>query len=201
MSIAGARPHWNNWRVDGITVNDYMNAAPGNALGVSLAVDAIEEFTVVTNNYSAAYGRTGGGMLNAITLSGTNEFHGTAFEFLRNSKLDARNFFAPATIPAFRRNRFGGSTGARIIRDKTFAFANYEGLRHLYGDVLLATAPSPAIRNGYTCKSPTDTTADCSTSGINALKPITVSPAVKPYLGLWGPVNFGLLGPTGNSWY
>ena len=93
MSIDGARPTQNSYRLNGVLVNDYSNAGPGNALGQNLGVDAIQEFSVLTSNYSSEYGFTSGGVINAITRSGTNTFHGSAYEFLRNNALDARNFF------------------------------------------------------------------------------------------------------------
>src|SRR5438105_6055599 len=95
LTISGARPQQNNYRLDGVSLNDYANGAPGSVLGGSLGVDAIQEFSVLTSNYSAEYGKTSGGVVNAITRSGTNSFHGSAYEFLRNSALDARNFFDP----------------------------------------------------------------------------------------------------------
>src|SRR5487761_1719876 len=126
ISIAGGKPVQNNYRLDGISLNDYANGGPGSVLGVSLGVDAIQEFSVITSNYSAAYGRTSGGVINAITRSGTNQFHGSAYEFIRNSSLDARNFFdylpAPQRNPPFRRNQFGVSGGGPIRKDKTFIF-------------------------------------------------------------------------------
>src|SRR5487761_41001 len=85
ITVAGARPEQNNYRLDGISINDYDNSAPGSVLGGDLGVDAIQEFSVLTSNYSAEYGRTSGGVVNAITRSGTNQFHGAAYEFLRNS--------------------------------------------------------------------------------------------------------------------
>src|ERR1700730_16476363 len=93
LTISGARPQQNNYRLDGISLNDYANGAPGSVLGGSLGVDAIQEFSVLTSNYSAEYGKTSGGVVNAITRSGTIGFHGSVYEFLRNSALDARNFF------------------------------------------------------------------------------------------------------------
>src|SRR5581483_5527885 len=113
LTISGARPQQNNYRLDGISLNDYANGAPGSVLGGSLGVDAIQEFSVLTTNYSADYGKTSGGVVNAITRSGTNRFHGSAYEFLRNSALDARNFFDGSTIPPFKRNQFGGAIGDR----------------------------------------------------------------------------------------
>jgi len=96
MSIDGNRPTQNTYRRNGLIVNDYSNAGPGNVLGGNLGVDAIQEFSVITSNYSAEYGYTSGGVVNAVTKSGTNQFHGTAFEFIRNDVIDAANFFENA---------------------------------------------------------------------------------------------------------
>src|SRR5947209_2428693 len=93
LTISGARPQQNNYRLDGVSLNDYANGAPGSVLGGNLGVDAIQEFSVLTSNYSAEYGKTSGGVVNAITRSGTNQLHGSVYEFLRNSRLDARNYF------------------------------------------------------------------------------------------------------------
>jgi hypothetical protein len=98
VTISGARPTQNNYRLDGISINDYANGAPGSVLGGNLGVDAIQEFSVLTGNYSAEYGKTSGGVVNAITRSGTNQFHGNAYEFIRNSALDARNFLTSGPI-------------------------------------------------------------------------------------------------------
>src|SRR5205085_5902651 len=127
-SISGGRPSDNAFRIDGLVVNDYANGGPGSALRVNLGVDAIREFSVLTNNYSAEYGRGSGGIVNAITKSGTNGFHGSAYEFVRNSAFDARNFFDTATIPPFHRDQYGGAVGGPIRKDKTFFFTNYEKL-------------------------------------------------------------------------
>ena len=116
ITVSGARPQQNNYRLDGISINDYSNGAPGSVVGLNLGVDAIQEFSVVTSNYSAEYGRTSGGVINAVSRAGTNNFHGSVYEFLRNSALDARNFFDLATIPAFKRNQFGASAGGPIVR-------------------------------------------------------------------------------------
>jgi len=116
MSISGARPQQNNYRLDGISLNDYANGAPGSVLGGNLGVDAIQEFSVLTSNYSAEYGKTSGGVVNAITRSGTNTFHGSGYEFLRNSALDAANFFEAGQRSPFKRNQFGGAIGGPIIR-------------------------------------------------------------------------------------
>ena len=150
LTISGARPQQNNYRLDGVSLNDYANGAPGSVLGGSLGVDAIEEFSVISSNYSAEYGKTSGGVVNAITRSGTNAIHGNAYEFLRNSKLDAKNYFDDPTlpIPPFKRNQFGGTIGGPIIKDHTFFFADYEGIRQSKGITTVATVPSAAARNG-----------------------------------------------------
>src|SRR4029077_20380765 len=129
LTISGARPQQNNYRLDGVSLNDYANGAPGSVLGGNLGVDAIQEFSVLTSNYSAEYGKTSGGVVNAITRSGTNTFHGSAYEFLRNSALDAANFFEAGKRTPFKRNQFGGAIGGPIIKNRTFFLADYEGIR------------------------------------------------------------------------
>ncbi len=145
ISISGARPDQNSYRLDGISINDYSNGAPGSVLGDNLGIDAVEQVSVLGSNYPAEYGRTSGGVINAVTRSGNNAFHGTVYEFLRNSALDARNFFDGARIPPFKRNQFGGSAGLPIKRDRTFIFGDYEGLRQSLGVTTVDTVPSPAV--------------------------------------------------------
>jgi hypothetical protein len=150
LTISGARPQQNNYRLDGISLNDYANGAPGSVLGGNLGVDAIQEFSVLTSNYSAEYGKTSGGVVNAITRSGTNEFHGSVYEFVRNSALDARNYFEDPTLgkAPFQRNQFGGGIGGPIVKNKTFFFADYEGIRQSKGIPNKDFVPSPEIRQG-----------------------------------------------------
>ncbi|HKV37577.1 MAG TPA: carboxypeptidase regulatory-like domain-containing protein [Blastocatellia bacterium] len=147
MTVDGNRPTQNVYRLNGVIVNDYSNAGPGNVLGGNLGVDAVQEFSVLTTNYSAEYGFTSGGVINAVTKSGTNQFHGSAFEFLRNSALDASNFFE-TTKGQFRRNQFGGSLGGPIKKDKIFVFGAYEGLRQSKAIPLTAKVLSPNARLG-----------------------------------------------------
>src|SRR5713226_3327032 len=130
LSNGGHRANENTYRVNGITINDYSNGAPGGATGINLGVDGIQEFSVLTSNYTAEYGRTSGAVINAITKSGVNRFHGTGFFFDRDKIFDARNFFDPAgPIPPFRRIQFGGSGGTAIVKDETFVYGTYEGVR------------------------------------------------------------------------
>ena len=149
MAVAGARPSENNYRLNGIGVNDYANTTPGNALGTNLGVEAVAEFSVLTNSYSAEYGRTSGGVVNAITRSGTNQIRGTVFEFHRNSVMDARDYFDRGDQPPpFHRNQFGIAFGGPLVRNRTFWFADYEGLRELLGQTTISTVPSEAARQG-----------------------------------------------------
>ena len=180
ISVSGGRPQQNNYLLDGITINDYANAAPGSVLGLDLGADAVEEFSVVTSNYPATYGRSSGGVINAVTRSGSNAFHGTIYEFLRNSALDARNFF-DVTKPPFRRNQFGASAGAPIQKDRTFVFANYEGLRQSLGTTQVDTVLSLAARSGQL------------SSGN-----VTVDSRVLPYLAFY-PLPNGRILPPGDT--
>jgi hypothetical protein len=147
ISVSGARPDQNNYRLDGVSINDYSNGAPGSVLGSTLGVDAVEQFEVLGSNYPSGYGRTSGGVIEAVTRSGTNAFHGNLYEFLRNSALDARNFF-DGKIPPFKRNQFGGTAGGPIQKNRTFFFADYEGLRQSLGVTHVDTVPSAAAREG-----------------------------------------------------
>ncbi|PYX48295.1 MAG: hypothetical protein DMG79_12115, partial [Acidobacteria bacterium] len=184
LTISGARPQQNNYRLDGVSLNDYANGAPGSVLGGSLGVDAIEEFSVITSNYEADYGKTSGGVVNAITRSGTNQIHGSAYEFLRNSKLDALNYFDVGKIPPFKRNQFGGAIGGPIVKDHTFFFADYEGVRRSKGITTVATVPSAAARGGTLCSSPDPGSACTPTS-------VTVDPAVQAYFTFYHLPNQG----------
>ena len=160
LSNSGHRANENAYRVNGISINDYSNAAPGGATGVNLGVDAIQEFSVLTNGYTAEYGRTSGAVITAITKSGNNEFHGTAFGFDRNSVFDARNFFDKAIIPPFRRVQYGAAAGGPIVKNRTFIFGAYEGIRQSSSSSGTIRVPDAASR-------------------------AQAVPAIVPYLALW----------------
>ncbi|PYS29980.1 MAG: TonB-dependent receptor, partial [Acidobacteria bacterium] len=150
ISINGARPEQNNFLLDGTDINNVYNKTPGSVGGVLLGVEAVLEFQVLTNAYSAEFGRSAGGVINAVTRSGENTIHGSAFEFLRNSALDAKNFFDPLSnpIPPFKRNQFGATVGGPIRRDKTFFFGAYEGLIERLGITGLTSVPDENARQG-----------------------------------------------------
>jgi hypothetical protein len=185
LSVSGGRPQQNNYLLDGISINDYTNQAPGSVLGGNLGVDAVSEFSVLTSNQGAEYGRTSGGVISAITRTGTNRFHGSAYEFLRNSALDARNYFDPPTIAPFRRNQFGVSGGGPLQKDKTFIFADYEGLRQSLGLSTVDNVPSLTARNGMICNAP-----DCTT-----MTKVGVDPLVAPYLNFYPKPNGAVICP------
>ena len=180
FSVGGSKAHSNLFLLDG---SEMLGAgthslSPGSVLGKSFGVDAIQEFTVLTANYSAAYGKRNGGVVNMITRPGTNQFHGSGYEFLRNDDLDARNFFDPTPQPAeFRRNQFGGSIGGPVRQDKTFFFATYEGLREALGETNIAVVPDNNARQGLI--------PDPANPG--QLRNVGVAPQVRPYI----PILFG----------
>jgi len=146
FSVDGQRAERNNFSLDGVTIMEPF----AYSITVDPSLDAIQEFRVVENSYSAAQGITSGGQVEIVTRSGTNLFSGTAYEYLRNSALDARNFFDdPALpIPPYRQNQFGGSLGGPIRRDRTFFFTNYEGLRIYQGITNTTLLPTAAERSG-----------------------------------------------------
>jgi hypothetical protein len=157
LTISGQRTTNNNYRLDGVSVNDYANSGPGNVIGAALGVDAIQEFSVLTGGFSAEYGKATGGVVNAITKSGTNSFHGDVYEFIRNSALDSRDYFsrsADTPLAQFRRNQFGVAAGGPIIKDKTFIFGDYEGFRQAKGITTTVTVPSDAAREGNLVSGP-----------------------------------------------
>jgi hypothetical protein len=180
LSNGGHRANENSYRVNGISINDYSNSAPGGATGVNLGVDGVQEFSVLTSNYTADYGRTSGAVINAITKSGTDQLHGTAYLFDRDSIFDARNFFDGPKIPTFHRTQFGASGGTAIIKNKTFVFANYEGIRQDSSSSGTIHVPSQEARGGMLCVPSPDGSNPCA-----SLTPVTVNPQIVPYLALW----------------
>jgi hypothetical protein len=147
MTISGGRPTENNYLLNGVSINDYANSAPGSALGSNLGVDAIQEFSVLTSTFPAQFGKSSGGIINAVTRSGANAMHGSLYYFIRNSALDARNSFDVTHSPLpFRRNQFGGSAGGPIKKNKTFWFADYEQIKESLSSTVLANTPTPLAR-------------------------------------------------------
>ncbi|CAN5771714.1 hypothetical protein BH20ACI3_BH20ACI3_32590 [soil metagenome] len=143
FSVNGQRITSNNHLLDGVNnVEPFSGAAM-----VVPSPDALREFRILTNAYTAEFGRAGGSIVTVITKSGSNDYHGSAFEFLRNDYFDARNFFSPR-VPALKQHQFGGTFGGRIIRDRTFFFGSYEGFRQTKGVPASTSVPSLLVRQG-----------------------------------------------------
>ncbi len=162
FSVSGNRPQQNLFLLNGV---EYSGAAennmqPGGASGELLGVDAVREFNVQRDNYSAEFGKRPGGQVIIVTQSGSNQWHGSAFEFLRNNALDAKNFFDQGSAPPFQRNQFGVAFGGPVRNDKTFFFANYEGLRQNLHQTSVAFVPDANAR-------------------------LLAAPSVQPLLNLW----------------
>ncbi len=190
FSVSGRRPQDNLFLLNGIeyTGASLINVTPGGTSGQLLGVDAVREFNVVSDTYGANYGKRDGAQVSIVTTSGTNQLHGSAFEFLRNSALDARNYFDQATIPEFQRNQFGAALGGPIKKDKAFLFGNYEGFRQNWGLSAVTLVPDNEARLGYLpCGQVTPAPNPCASSG---LANVGVNSAVAPLLNLW-PVQNG----------
>jgi hypothetical protein len=174
VSIGGNRPNANYFLLDGITDTD----PTFNTLNLSPSPDAVQEFKVQTGSYSAEMGGAGGGQINIVTRAGTNQFHGTAYEFLRNGAMDAHTFGDMGGSKFLVQNNFGASLGGPIAHTKTFFFVNYEGLRHSKADAMMDTVPTPAeisgdfSQSGTTVYNPFSTHANPS---FDPTKPISPS--------------------------
>jgi Carboxypeptidase regulatory-like domain/TonB dependent receptor-like, beta-barrel/TonB-dependent Receptor Plug Domain len=189
ISVAGSRPSQNLFTLDGTAYNDALNNTPASANGVMTGVETIKEFRVVTNAMSAEYGRAGGGVFNVVTKSGTNQFFGSVFEFFRDDALDAKNFFDHEK-PDFRRNQVGGSFGGPLVRNRTFFFSSYEGLREQKGITQVATVLDDDARRGI----------------LPGRAPIAIPATIQPYISLYPVANGPLIGdaagnPTGLAEY
>src|SRR5262249_29235684 len=171
LNINGMGGRSNSFLMDGANMRGYAGIATVSAADSTLGVDTIQEFRVVTNAYSADYGRAMGGIINIVTRSGSNDFRGSAFEFFRDSKFDARNFFDVGDAPPFKRNQYGASFGGPIRLKRVFFFGGYERLQEDLGLTLITTVPTAAARAGA-----------------------TVNPAVQPYLDLYPLPNGADLG-------
>lgn len=167
FSVSGARSEGQAYLLDSTDIQGFWNHGSGSGvMGTTLGIEAIAEFSVLTNTYSAQFGGNGA-VVNAVSKSGTNSFHGSAYEFLRNSSLDARNFFDGAK-PPFRQNQFGGTFGGPIKKDKLFFFVNDEELRRALGQTFVALVPDANAHQGI----------------VNGVK-YNISPSIAPILALY----------------
>ncbi len=180
FSVSGRRPQESLFLLNGIeyTSASEINLTPGGASGQLLGVDAVREFNVVSDVYGAEYGKRPGGQVTILTTSGTNQIHGSLYEFLRNSALDARNFYDQANVAPFERNEFGGALGGPIQKDKTFIFGNYEGFQQRLGLSDVTLVPDNNARNGYL------------PNASGKLVYVGIGQGVAPLLNLW-PVQNG----------
>jgi len=201
FTVAGRRPSDNLFLLNGIeyTGSSNIGITPGGVSGQLLGIDAVREFNVLGDTYSAEYGKRAGGQVSVVTQSGSNQLHGAGFEFLRNSALDARNFFdqkaqpTDPRIPPFRRNQFGGSLGGPLKQDKMFLFGNYEGFRHSLGLSNVAFVPDNDARQGllpcnviYTA--PADRAANCPNPNAPVRVP-RLDSRMLPFMRLWPVPN------------
>jgi hypothetical protein len=170
LNINGMRSTYNNFLMDGIDNNAYSPSNQGySSQVVQPSPDAIAEFKIITSNFSAEYGRVGGGVINAALRSGTNQFHGTAYEFLRNTALNAAGFtFSPSVFqkPTLQRNQFGATIGGPLMKNKLFFFGDYEGQRQLQRYLNFDSIPSATDRNGIIVNPATG-------QGVTVLNPLT----------------------------
>lgn len=202
-SIAGGRPEGQAYLLDGTDITNFFNhGTGGGSLGTALGIDAIGEFQTLTNTYSAQFGGNGA-VVNAVSKSGTNGFHGSAFEFLRNSALDARDFFEGASPAPFRRNQFGGSIGGPVKKDKAFFFFNYEGVRLAHVLTNPVIVPDANAHNGDLPCAVAGNVAPCNTA--TGLAHVGfASPAIAAVMATYpvapnNPAGFGTISKTGTQ--
>jgi Carboxypeptidase regulatory-like domain len=188
LSVNGQDESLNNWVVDGVDDNERVIGT----IGIKPNVEGIQEITVQTNNYAAEVGRTAGGVINIVTRSGTNQFHGSAYEYFRNDIFDARNYFQnTGAKPELRQNQYGGSIGGPIFKDRTFFFFDYEGLRLVQGVTDTGTVPTLAEWNNINSQNGGSPQALLSTTNGTAGMPI--DPVALAYLKLFPkPTNGNL---------
>jgi hypothetical protein len=179
LAIGGARPENTGYLMDGTNIADISDKAPSSLSGVLLGVDTVQEFSVQTHGYSAEFGRAAGGIMSAVTKSGTNTIHGTVFEFHRDSALDARNFFDTDELPDFKRNQFGATGGGPIVKNKLFYFGSYEGLRERLAVTRFARLPNALAHQGMV----PNAQGQLVNVGVQAL--------AAPYLALLFPIPTG----------
>jgi Carboxypeptidase regulatory-like domain len=200
FSVEGNRPQQNLFLLNGLEFTGAAenNMQPGGTSQQLLGVDAVREFNVLRDSYDASYGKRPGAQVVIVTQSGANQIHGSLFEFLRNSALDARNFFDGASVPGFQRNQFGGSIGAPIRKDKTFVFTNFEGFNQHLHQTGVDLVPDNNARNGYLpCKLVSPAPKPCPGSGL-------VFVGVSPLIDAWpaptpGAPDFGGISQAFNN--
>jgi hypothetical protein len=204
FAVSGNRPQQNLYLLNGIefTGAAEVNMQPGGVSEELLGVDAVREFNVLRDNYGAEYGKRPGAQVLIVTQSGTNHFHGSVYEFLRNNVLDAPNYFDRGSAPPFQRNQFGAALGGPLQRNRTFLFGNYEGFRQHLHQTGVDLVPDANARLGLLpCRLVSPTPNPCPASG---LVRVGIAPGVAPLLHLWpmpspGAPDFGGISEAFNS--
>ena len=195
FSVNGQDDTLNNWVVDGIDDNERIIGT----IGVKPNVEGIQEITVQTNSYAAEVGRTAGGVVNIVTRSGTNQFHGSAYEYFRNDIFDARNYFqVTGNKPELRQNQYGMSIGGPIFRDRTFFFFDFEGLRAVSGVTYTKTVPTMEEYNDI--NSLGGGSPEALLSPTNGTVGLPINPISLAYLKLFPPPNAGAAGQLSNNY-
>ena len=190
VSVNGMRPSWTNVLIDGMDANDpVFGFSPAGASGLFLGLNGLTEVRVLTQTFGADYGTNGGGVIEAVTKSGSNQFHGSLWELHQEASLDARNYFdlANRPIPAFVRNQFGASIGGPLVHDRTFFFANYEGFREVQASTAIATVPDALAHQGL-LPSAVDPGA-CNNTTPSGCVAVAVDPRLEQFLALLPPTN------------
>jgi hypothetical protein len=189
VSVDGMRPSWTNVLIDGMDANEpVFGFSPAGASGLFLGLNGFTEVRVLTQTFDAEYGTNGGGVIEAVTKAGTNQFHGSIWESHRDASFDARNYFdlSSRPIPPFVRNQFGAGMGGPLVHDRTFFFANYEGFREVQASTAIATVPNASAHEGLLPSSTDPGACNTAPSGCVA---VTVDPRVQQFLALLPPTN------------
>ena len=185
VSINGMRPSWTNVLIDGMDANDpVFGYSPAGAAGLFLGLDELAEVRVLTQTFNADYGKKGGGVVETITKSGSNQLHGSLFELYRDATLDSKNYFdlANRPIPQFVRNQFGASIGGPLVQDRTFFFVSYEGFREVQASTAIATVPDALAHQGLLPSA--NGASACSSATPQACIFVGVDPRAEPFLAL-----------------
>jgi hypothetical protein len=190
VSINGMRPSWTNVLIDGMDANDpVFGYSPAGASGLFLGQDDFVEVRVLTQTFGSEYGTNSGGVVEAITKSGSNHFHGSLFELHRDAALDARNYFdlSSRPIPSFVRNQFGASIGGPVARDRTFFFVSYEGFREVQASTAIATVPDALAHQGLLPAA--NAPSACTSASPSGCVSVAIAPRIQPFLALLPPSN------------
>ena len=190
LSMNGMRPNWTNVLIDGMDANDpVFGYSPAGASGFFLGLNELAEVRVLTQTFTAEYGGNSGGVVEAITKSGSNHFHGSLYELYRAASFNAKNYFdlGNRPIPQFVRNQFGAGIGGPLVHDRTFFFANYEGFREVQASTAIATVPNALAQRGFLPGA--SNPAACSNTTPNGCVAVRIDPRVQPFLAAIPPSN------------